>query len=412
MRTYLYKKSNANYTKEEKEAAKKKTLPLNQFTYSISPNKGLYILNNKSENKALKPGTEIIAIDGKPVQNIIDQIEQSISTDGFNVTHQNISLERTFAQRYKIYYPMADSLLVKYRVNNDSIAETIVNIIHKKKVDTVKILKPVIAKIAPVKKLKYRGNYEEGKPQLDFKFLGKSKDFAYMKILSFSIPNANYEMFYKECFDSIKRVGSQNLIIDLRNNGGGSLDASRNLFAYLTDKEFVYLGKPITNGYFDQRKYGNGFQKVSYFLFGHNDKDDINIDEAGNLYTFMKGARPLPPNKKNFKGKVYVLINGYSFSASTLLSANLKGINRATFVGEESGGGFNQCVAGRLPVIELKNSKLLLRFGLFQMTPNTKTDIYGRGVFPDIAISSTVEDKIKGFDRELDWVLNNTKTEK
>ncbi len=90
----------------------------------------------------------------------------------------------------------------------------------------------------------------------------------------------------------------------------------------------------------------------------------------------------------------------------------MKGINRATFIGTETGGGFNQCVAGSLPVITLKNSKLLLRFGLYTMAPNAKTEIIGHGIFPDIELSSSVKDKLNGIDQELNWVLNNSKTSK
>jgi C-terminal processing protease CtpA/Prc len=49
----------------------------------------------------------------------------------------------------------------------------------------------------------------------------------------------------------------------------------------------------------------------------------------------------LSPNA--FKGKIYVMINGGSFSASSLISSNLK-LKRVTFVGEETGGAFNGTV--------------------------------------------------------------------
>ena len=397
-----------SYNKSEIQHIKNKVFPLEQFTYAITKDKRLYILTNKGENFAVKNGSELLTIDGIDVKDIIGNLTSYISADGYNQTHYNVTLERFFAQRFKTYYKEKDSLLIKYRLYNDSsISETYVKVLNKKQIDTVKNVNKNKVKLP-----KYRGKYENGEAQLDFKFLEGGDAYAYLKIKSFSVPMANYEMFYKECFDSIRKNGTKNLILDLRDNGGGSLDASRNLFAYLTDKEFVYLDKPVTNSYFDSRKYGNGYQKLNYFLFGHNDKDFVKQDKNGDFYAFMKGYRPLPANKNNFKGTVYVLINGYTFSAASLLSANLKGINRATFIGTETGGGFNQCVAGSLPVIALKNSKLLLRFGLYRMAPKVKTEIIGHGIFPDIELSSSIEDRLNGIDRELNWVLNNNKTSK
>jgi C-terminal processing protease CtpA/Prc len=43
------------------------------------------------------------------------------------------------------------------------------------------------------------------------------------------------------------------------------------------------------------------------------------------------------------KEKIYVMINGGSFSASSLISSNLK-TPKVTFVGEETGGAFNGTV--------------------------------------------------------------------
>lgn len=399
--------------KAEREAAKNKVYPLNQFTYAVTDDK-LIVINNKSKNKQIKTGTEILEIDGLAPKEIFNIVSTGFSYDGYSSLSRNKRIERNFVSLYKIYFSEQDSVAVKFKTDS-AVINTFISFYdkkkdaeEKKKLDTAK----TVAK-APVKKvkatLKHRGAKVNGEYQLDFKFLDKEKDIAYLKIKSFSVAGANFPLFYKQAFDSIALSKSKHLVIDIRNNPGGLLSSSLGLFAYLTDKEFVYLDKPISNGSFSSDKYQTGFKKLRYYLTAFNDNGNIYEDREGNFFSFMKGYKPQKPHKNNYKGKVYVLINEFSFSASSLFSANLKGIRRATLVGVETGGGFNQCTAGRMPVVTLKNSKLALRFGLNRMAPIYQQDLYGRGVFPDVEIQSTLKDRISNYDRELQWILTDIK---
>ena len=111
----------------------------------------------------------------------------------------------------------------------------------------------------------------------------------------------------------------------------------------------------------------------------------------------------------HFKGKIYVLINGGSFSASSLLSSNLKGSKRAYFVGQETGGGFNGTVAGQMPIVTLPKSKIGVRVGLLSCIPFYKTTVIGHGIYPDKEIIPTIQDRIALKDPETEWVLQNYK---
>lgn len=399
--------------KAEKETLKNKIYPLRQFSYAVAGDK-LIVINNKSKNKNITTGTEILEIDHKPVSDIFKVVSTGFSYDGYNSQPKNKRIERSFPQLYKIYFEEKDSVLIKYKTDTNTV-ETLIGYYDKKKEEEEKKKLDTAKKIAkkniekPVKTLKYRGKKVNNEYELDFKFLDKEKDVAYLKIKSFSVPTANFPAFYKQCFDSIALAKSKNLVIDIRNNPGGTLSASLALFSYLTDKDFVYLDKPVNKGNFSVDKYATGLKKLRYYLTAFNDNDNLYEDEAGNFFSFMKGYTAQKPKENNFKGKVYVLINEFSFSASSLLSANLKAIKRATFVGTETGGGANQCTAGRIPVVTLKNTKLGLRLGLNRMAPVYQQELYGRGVFPDVEIQSTLKDRISNYDRELQWILTDIK---
>jgi hypothetical protein len=63
-----------------------------------------------------------------------------------------------------------------------------------------------------------------------------------------------------------------------------------------------------------------------------------------------------------------------------------------------------------MPVVELPHSELKIRIGLMMMAPHHKTEIKGRGIFPDKEIIPTLEDRLKGNDPELSWILKDIKS--
>ena len=104
-----------------------------------------------------------------------------------------------------------------------------------------------------------------------------------------------------------------------------------------------------------------------------------------------------------------MLIDGGSFSASSIISTNLMGSQRATFVGEETGGAFNGCVAGIMPVFVMPHSKIPVKFGLGVIRPYYKSPVDGRGIMPQVEIKPTLQDRINGKDPELEWVIDDVR---
>jgi C-terminal processing protease CtpA/Prc len=135
----------------------------------------------------------------------------------------------------------------------------------------------------------------------------------------------------------------------------------------------------------------------------------VKKDEKGQLYLKSKEQKLTAPKPNRFDGKLYVLTNGGSFSASCILSSNLKNSSRAVFVGEETGGTYNGTVAGTMPLLELPNSKLLFRIGLQDIRPVKETTEFGRGILPDVTIVPTSEQIIDDKDPELDWIIEDVK---
>ena len=92
-------------------------------------------------------------------------------------------------------------------------------------------------------------------------------------------------------------------------------------------------------------------------------------------------------------------------SASSIISTQLDGDDRATFVGEETGGAYNGTVVGYYKSYELPNTKVKMRIGLMHIDSKYKTNPDGFGIKPDVEIYATYEDRLNGIDTELEYIL-------
>ena len=412
--------------KETKILNKSGNGPLSQFDFEVFNDK-LYVTKNKSGNKAIKKGTEVITINQSKTSNLLKEYDRRFTSDGFNSTLKRNFSGKRFPLFYTIENGLKDSLIYNFKINDSLKTFTI----KRKSKDSIPLVKKEIqekevkpkvvvdkAKLKAEKKRKtiFGYNPETKLYNRNLNFIEKDSSVAVMKINGFMI--GNYHDFYKQSFQRIKNNESKVLILDLRNNGGGRLNEITELYSYLADTTFVFLQKSkvvsktslFSADYF--KGGGIAFKAfktlVSPLYYGYT-FFKVHKNEDGNYY-YKSGTKPHKLGENAFKGKIYVLINGGSFSASSIISSNLKGSKRATFVGEETGGAYNGCVAGQMPVLELPKSKVKIRIGLVTVKPFHKSEIDGRGIFPDKEIIPTLEDRINGVDPEMNWILEDIKT--
>ena len=408
--------------KETKALLKKGVGPLSQFDFELIDEK-LFVVKNNSHDITIKIGTEVVTVNGiKPI-DLIKEYSKFYSSDGFNTTLKTSTSGKRFSSFFTTENGLKDSLLYIFKYN-DSL-KTIM--IRRKKDDTTgtsakKIEKKLAfkdkAKLKALRKKKRVNGYYsvEKNYNRNLNFLEKDSSVAVLKIKSFKIGDS--KTFYKESFAKIAAYKSKTLILDLRNNGGGRVTEIADLYSYLAESPFVFLDKSevvsksslFKGAYFYGGSFGVKVLKIifspiiySYILLTVDKKHDGN-------YNFETQTKPRPINKNAFKGKVYILINGGSFSASSIISSNLKGSKRALFVGEETGGAFNGTVAGFMPRVKLPHSNIQIRMGVMYMAPHFKTPAEGRGIFPDMQIIPTIEDRIKENDPELNWILTDLRS--
>lgn len=383
-------------SEKEKETDKKKgKAPLSQFNFKIIDNKLFIIVNNSSDSTLIK-GSEIERIDGKPLKEVVSNIESLFSSDGFNETFKSRYTEKQFSGLYKTYYNKSDSILLTINGKNHLITY------FKKPVDSVALKdKKLQNKLRKEReKRRYKGFGENDEPLLDLQIIPGSVRTGVLRVRSFSFPGDDHKKFFEEAFEEVKNKGIEKLILDLRYNPGGKLSACKTLFSYLISKESAFLSDlEVRDKWYPSRKYFDNKLIL-------NIQNAFIVKRSGFGYRArLKGIKPVTPAKLHYTGDLYVLINGYSFSASSLLAANLYGIKRGIFIGEETGGGYNKCTAGIIPLVTLPETRVKLRLPLIKIAPAKTRDLEGWGVLPDYHVMPELNDLLNKKDTELNFTL-------
>ena len=217
----------------------------------------------------------------------------------------------------------------------------------------------------------------------------------------------NLRRFYRRTFRYIRETGISNVVLDLRSNGGGKINLSTLLTKYVTRMPFrvadTSYAKAKTLRPYTKYIRGKFLNNLGLFFLTKKRKDG--------LYHFGLWEKKMyrPKGRNHFGGDLYVLINGSTFSASTLFCNDIKGQPGVKLVGEEAGGGWHGNNGIMIPDITLPNTHLRVRLPLFRLVQYNHVPKNGLGVMPDIYISTNYEALVKGFDKKMQVVMGMIK---
>ncbi len=393
------------FTKKEIKVLETKKPMFSRFEYYVK-GEHLYIIKNKDSVENIKPGTEILAINTIPVADFMKKYNSLISSDGFNTTFQPYFLKDVFFNFYTAENGFEDKATIQTLYKGEKKTYTLTREL-KSKTDLAKDKEQ--EKRTQEKKVNDYVAFDNSYNR-NFKFLDKDSSIAYIKVKSFSREYS--DKFYKNSFENIKKSDAKYLIIDVRNNYGGSLEEINNLYSYLAPEPYVLIKPsqvtskitPLKTNYFRKSKpFQYALKSIFYPSFFFSQAFST-YKKDGKVYYKMKADKSTKPNKNAFNGKVFVLINGGSFSASSIITSKLKNDKRIVLVGEETGGANDGTVAGFYSYQKLPNSKIDLPIGLLLVQPNIEFTHTKKGVTPDITVTETMEDIIEKKDPQLEWV--------
>jgi hypothetical protein len=225
---------------------------------------------------------------------------------------------------------------------------------------------------------------------------------AVLKINRFGGRANNKELgtYIRESFGDIDKKKSRTLILDLRDNGGGADELGKLLLSFLIDEPFQYYDDLVLNGLkFEFQKYSAQKRALPA---------DMMERQPNGKYRLVKHPNwgIQQPSKPTFAGKVFILINGNSFSTTSEFLSHAHARKRASFIGEESGGGYYGNTSGPGCLLTLPHTKLQAYVPLmtYYMAVHGYKDA-SHGVVPDHPVTYTIDELLEGKDKELGLAL-------
>lgn len=321
-------------------------------------NERAYVYQNFSDQK-IPVRAEVVEINHQPMKTIISTIFDNVRADGTNQTFKYNLLNRIDYYFNYLFFMLIDT--------SKEFNITYINPVDNKSYST-------ILSAVPFKELTSEIQVSDiGLATIPLKsacFSEINKDYAMLSIKTFSYRTEEFEFkdYIDDFFKTIRNQKVSNLILDLRNNIGGSTTTGSHLYSYLIHE---------TSPYF-----------------------------AGRSEQWIP---PIKPAKNNFNGNLYVLVNGGSFSQSGFLCSLLKYNKLGLLVGEETGGSF-LCSGPPFRKIVLNHCKIVITCPSFRSGTAVTGLPFGRGVTPDYIITPTIEDYFGGNDRQLEYVVKLIKS--
>lgn len=369
---------------------------------------GKFIITNNASSKSIAIGSEISKINGIAVKEIIDKLLTVTKADGSSTLEHRISsiaLSRNEAESYALFdwyfplfFPLEDEVYTIEAIDFATKKPTKFQILAMTKTErTLEIAKRYGA----------TPTYDDG-----WKFEIHGGKTGYLKIdnsITWRLKTVKFKEFLADAFAELRTKNIKHLIIDLRGNGGGSMDVGFELSRYLTKQKlppYAQSRRLVRNV--------NGQPELLKNISTYSDE----------LIQALKNGVPAPlfrkfddqyfeiisresfpavePYANNFQGQAFIIADSSNASATFQFLDYAQQHNLAKIVGQVSGGNKQGINGGNYFFLKLPNSKIEIDIPVYFQAPfQIQKD---QGVIPDVIVKRTASDIGNKFDREMDTV--------
>lgn len=365
----------------------------------------MIVVSNDGQPGAPPAGSELLAINGKPVPALLLQLAPLVSYDG--TTDQAIAAKLAddsdlmgddFNENYPSLFGFPESWQIEWKVPGALTSAT--------------------ATLAPIRfsqwtalpgpGAKYRSEFYNA---ITWRMSGKAARLGIDTFVNYRNP-VQATAFLSGFFASMKEAGTDHLILDLRNNGGGSEDVSVALGRYLIDRPFTW-SKPIRYkavrygdlpDYFET--WGDREARFNPPLDAFTRSDDGWYDRIPVLggETLGDGDSTFeqqPIGELAFRGRLTILSGPRNGSGATRTIAQLKEKAGAVVIGEDSAGSAEGPTSGAIFLMKLPESGIRVRIPEAWNRTNIAGFVPGKGVPVDELVVPTLADFEAGRDRAI-----------
>lgn len=364
------------------------TAHLLPLSVALEGTRVVVLFNDTPSDSVIRPGTELVSINGHSVSDILAAVLPKISGDGFIETGKRARLTRSFAQYYWLFVDSSSMFTITARTDSGKRVRARVSGVVTS--ERARNDNPVNARMRSA-----LAHLDGPSSNVSLTF-PSGPDVGRLRVRGFE--GESFIADLDSAFETLRARGTKGLVLDLRGNGGGVDEYGANLVGRFVQHPFRYFDRihlTTINPSFATWKQST-FESL---------RAGTVPDPAGGylvLPVLHPGVADQQPAEHPFTGKLFVLMDGGTFSTAADVTATLHNMKRVTFVGEESGGGYEGNTSGLNALIVLPNSGLRLKIMMYEywnaVTPLTR----GRGTLPDYAIERRVADILRNIDPPLE----------
>ncbi|AFU68599.1 peptidase S41 family protein [Psychroflexus torquis ATCC 700755] len=216
----------------------------------------------------------------------------------------------------------------------------------------------------------------------------------------------------------IKAKETDALIIDVRDNGGGTRDLIQELAGYFVDPNSVYvvnatrqrgklplndeLKKELHNRFLFSRDELDRREQntVDKFMTSFEPMYNLDNDKFSEYYYYIFNGQKITKDKYHYDKPICILTNERSFSAASILVSTFKGLPNIKIVGVNTDGS-----SGNSQRFELPNSELRGKISTMVSFQKNGKILDGIGTAPDIKIERNLDQIFLKEDHQLNRLL-------
>lgn len=205
-----------------------------------------------------------------------------------------------------------------------------------------------------------------------------------------------FQQLLDRLFADLDENKTPHLVIDMRQNGGGSSMLGDALYAYLSDQPYdagrmyVKISEPIRDWYIRDRP-------------NHPLHDFVTGEEIGQLVLYPDTSKSIPATVKHpFAGKSYLLTSAKTYSSGHMFAGLFKCNQIGPMIGQETGQATK--TVGDAFTFQLPNSKIDISVS-YKVFEGTCEPSYENGFMPDYEVSYSADELASGVDKEMKVVM-------